>query len=376
MVVLLVRRLDDRQRDTHVLGKRLSGWVELHDTTAGVVLAMPDDLIRRSLVQAQAEGWLVLPHLTGDVVAAAELVGEALAVRIKHQATDTAQRLGRKELDLGIRIIGLHQAGGVHLNPFKVDALATDGLTHLNAVAGAVLAVSGRQVHQVRAVLGQQRVRGEVRAEAACRQDDGAELLEGHGALLVRAADAITGGVGQQLGHTGLGDDARLVGALRDLLNHLDQGVGDGHAREALSAAVRPGHGVATEARDEGQVEVELLHKPVHIGAAVVAQDLHQLGLLGAALQGVVGEDVVGVSNALGLLRLRCGTVDAASRLRRVAATEGGLIQQDDLGTVLQHRVRGRHAAKAAADHNGQVSREIGRHGNLARLARGVALRQ
>ena len=43
----------------------------------------------------------------------------------------------------------------------------------------------------------------------------------------------------------------------------------------------------------------------VHIGAAVVAEDLHELRLLGAALQRVVGEDLVGVGNALGLLRLR-----------------------------------------------------------------------
>jgi len=48
-----------------------------------------------------------------------------------------------------------------------------------------------------------------------------------------------------------------------------------------------------------------LCSSQVHIGAAVVAEDLHELRLLGAALQRVVGEDLVGVGNALGLLRLR-----------------------------------------------------------------------
>ena len=43
------------------------------------------------------------------------------------------------------------------------------GLAHLDAVARAVLAVGGGQVQQVGPILGQQRVLGEVRAEAACR---------------------------------------------------------------------------------------------------------------------------------------------------------------------------------------------------------------
>ena len=36
--------------------------------------------------------------------------------------------LGRQELDLGIRIIRLDEAGGVHLDPLQVDALRTNGL--------------------------------------------------------------------------------------------------------------------------------------------------------------------------------------------------------------------------------------------------------
>merc|ERR1711904_394183 len=105
------------------------------------MLAVPNDLIGSSLVEAQAEGWLVLPHLASDVVTAAELIGEALAICIEHEATDTTQSLSGKELDLSIRVIWLDKACWVHLNPLQVDRLAPDRLTHLDFISGAVLAV-------------------------------------------------------------------------------------------------------------------------------------------------------------------------------------------------------------------------------------------
>lgn len=41
---MLLVRVDERlQRHSHVLCKVLSGWVELHHTTASVVLGMPND---------------------------------------------------------------------------------------------------------------------------------------------------------------------------------------------------------------------------------------------------------------------------------------------------------------------------------------------
>mmetsp|Transcript_51062 Transcript_51062/g.111311 ORF Transcript_51062/g.111311 Transcript_51062/m.111311 type:complete len:514 (-) Transcript_51062:66-1607(-) len=361
--VIVVGLLEDRQGNTHVLGKRLTAGVELHDTAAGVVLAVPDDLIGRGLVQAETERRLVLPHLARHVVAAAELVGETLALRVEHDATHTTERLGGKELDLRIRIIRLHQPGGVHLHPLQIDALPADLLAHLDAVAGAVLAVRGRQVHQVRAVLRKEGGRGEVRSEATGRENDRAVLAEHLAALLVRAANARAGTVREELADGSLRDDPGLVRALADLLEHLDQGVGDRHAREALGTAVSARHRVAAETGKEGQVKVELLDEPVHIGAAVVAEDLHELRPLGAALQRVVGEDLVGVGNALGLLRLRRRTVDAARRLGRVAAAEGGLVQQDNLASVLQNGVRRRHAREAAAHHDGEVCWKYRRHG-------------
>ena len=47
---------------------------------------------------------------------------------------------------------------------------------HLDAVAGAVLAIGGGQMQQVGPVLRQQRVAGEVRAEAACQAGTGKKI--------------------------------------------------------------------------------------------------------------------------------------------------------------------------------------------------------
>mmetsp|Transcript_126763 Transcript_126763/g.364584 ORF Transcript_126763/g.364584 Transcript_126763/m.364584 type:complete len:245 (-) Transcript_126763:719-1453(-) len=147
LVMLLVRLLEHGKGHAHVIRERQTVLVVLHHTAAGVVLAMPDDLLRRRFVQRQSERRLVLPHLASDVVAAPELVGEALAVGVQNQAADTAESLGSQELDLRVRIVRLHQAGRVDLHPLEVDSAAADGFAHLDAVAGAVLAVGRRQVH-------------------------------------------------------------------------------------------------------------------------------------------------------------------------------------------------------------------------------------
>ena len=61
----------------------------------------------------QPEGRLALPHLARLVVAAA--VAEALATRVQDQAANAAESLSHQEHDLGLRAVGLHQTGGVHL---------------------------------------------------------------------------------------------------------------------------------------------------------------------------------------------------------------------------------------------------------------------
>ena len=66
-------------------------------------------------VEAQAEGWLVLPHLSSDVVPASQLVAETVARGVKHNAAHATQGLGGQELHLGIRVIRLHQASRMYL---------------------------------------------------------------------------------------------------------------------------------------------------------------------------------------------------------------------------------------------------------------------
>merc|ERR1719261_278831 len=76
--VVLEGLLEDALLDAHLLAQVARRRVVLHDTAALVVLAVPVDLRRRLLVQAEAERRLVLPHAAGHVVAAPELVREPL----------------------------------------------------------------------------------------------------------------------------------------------------------------------------------------------------------------------------------------------------------------------------------------------------------
>ena len=202
------------QRHAHVFGKVFSRRVELHHTTSSVVLGMPDDLICCGPIEAQSEGWFVLPHLPRDVVTTAQLVAEALAVGVQDEAADAAQGLGRQELHFGIRIVGLHQTSRMHLtglddwmlyrdlilwpgyyllccvmvfeqiffrtcfimfylndvldssfwasfpkprhlNPFQINGGGANGLPHLDGITSAMLSVCGGQVQKIRSVGGQ-----------------------------------------------------------------------------------------------------------------------------------------------------------------------------------------------------------------------------
>merc|ERR1719191_1510818 len=143
---------------THVFCQICTRGVVLHHTAASVVLAVPHNLVRCSLVQAQAERRFVLPHLTCHVVTAAKLVCEALAIGIKDNAANTTKGLCSQELDLGIWIIRLDQTSWVYLHPLKINTIGATSLTHLDGISSAVLTVGGGQVEEVWAVLRQQGV--------------------------------------------------------------------------------------------------------------------------------------------------------------------------------------------------------------------------
>mmetsp|Transcript_87362 Transcript_87362/g.157361 ORF Transcript_87362/g.157361 Transcript_87362/m.157361 type:complete len:247 (+) Transcript_87362:475-1215(+) len=239
------------------------------------------------------------------------------------------------------------------LHPFKVDGLCADGLTQLDAVPGGVVAVGGGQVHEVGPVLGQQRSVGEISPKAASGQDHRSILLELLAFLYIRAAHASAGGVHEQFLNLGLVDDACKVGRLRDLLHHLDEGIGDGHSRKALLATVGSRSGVATETSKQGHVQVKLVHEPVHIPAAVAAQDFYQLRLLSTTLERVRCEECDGILGLQCLLRLGLGTVDATRGLGGIAATEGRLVDQNNLSAKLQDGVRCCNTGETSTDDNG-----------------------
>mmetsp|Transcript_54681 Transcript_54681/g.171685 ORF Transcript_54681/g.171685 Transcript_54681/m.171685 type:complete len:254 (-) Transcript_54681:668-1429(-) len=164
-VVLVESGLDVGKGDAVLLRKLTHVGIGLHDAAALVVLAMPRDLSGGLAIEAQEEAGgvaqrhpFVLPHHACDVVTAAELVAEAVPFHVQQHAAHTSQGLRCEELDLGVRILGVHQAGGVDLDPLEVNALTANRHGHLQAVACAVVPVGRRQVRQVRAVLVQQRV--------------------------------------------------------------------------------------------------------------------------------------------------------------------------------------------------------------------------
>jgi len=80
------------------------------------VLAVPLDFLRRFAVEHEAvRTTLLVLHLTRDVVTAAELVAETLALTVEHEATNAAEGLGSEELKLSLRLLGVNETGGVDL---------------------------------------------------------------------------------------------------------------------------------------------------------------------------------------------------------------------------------------------------------------------
>merc|ERR1719272_1779599 len=152
--------------NAHVLCKLDTAGIVLHNATASVVLGVPKDLCRCGSVQAKTERWLVLPHLASDIITTSKLICEALAILVEDKTSNTTQSLCSQELDLGIGIIGLHEACGVHLDPLKVNGYCADGLAHLDCITGAVLSVGCGQVKQVWTVLGEQRILAKVSTKA------------------------------------------------------------------------------------------------------------------------------------------------------------------------------------------------------------------
>ena len=81
------------------------------------------------------------------------------------------------------------------------------------------------------------------------------------------------------------GSESILVGLPCNLLDHLNQGTGEGHAWETLLASMDSGSRMTAKTCDERQVQAELVHQPLSVGPAVFAQHLGKFGFLCATIQ-------------------------------------------------------------------------------------------
>merc|ERR1719323_1440355 len=135
-----------------------------------------------------------------------------------------------------------------------------------------MLTIGGGQVHEIGSILRKQRVLCEISTKATRAENDWALLINRLAILLVDQTCACTRCAHEQLIGTCLGDNLCLVSAFCNLLNHLDQRIGDGHAREALLSTMRSRHRMATKTCHKGEIEVELLDQPIDIRATVATE--------------------------------------------------------------------------------------------------------
>lgn len=329
----------------NLLGELDTGHL-LHEPSARVVTGVEVENLGGLGVEYQANGELVLllllPHHTRDVITVTELIAKSVAVSIEKKATFTSEGLGGQELPLGAGVLRVDQTSGMNLDLVHVDAVTANGHDHLLAITSRMSAVGGGKTVCIGSVLLEERGVGEIGGITSGSEDNRAVERKGLAvqfigdtvdsvALLVKAR------------HAGLLDNLntlRLV--LGELLEALHQGVGDGHARElGIMTSVCSGLRVATkrrlamliylrgifllpQTRDKGEIEVELILKPLNGGSRLVGEDLDKIGasLVTGRLEGIVVKLLDAVGDARLDLGAGEGTVDTGRRLCGVAAEE------------------------------------------------------
>merc|ERR1719188_2636858 len=100
-------------------------------------------------------------------------------------------------------------------------------------------------MHQIGSVLGEERVIAEISTETSGGDDDRSHFLVVDASLFVVHTSHLSVLV-DQAGCLCLGDNLSPFAALGDLLDHLNQSVGDGHTGEALLSTVSTGSRVTT----------------------------------------------------------------------------------------------------------------------------------
>merc|ERR1711884_564610 len=104
-----------------------------------------------------------------------------------------------------------------------------------------MLTIGGWQMHQVWPVLRKQGILSEIRSKSSGCEDDWPKDLGVGPILLVRQPNTGTCSVGKQRVGAGFRDDAGNVRVpLSNLLHHLNQGVGDGHAWKSFLPTMSP----------------------------------------------------------------------------------------------------------------------------------------
>ena len=312
-VMLLVFLLKNLDVDAHVLGEGGAGLVLLHDATSGVMHAMPMNLLSSGFVESKTERGFTFPHFAGDVITATKFIRETTAIAVENKTTNTTEGLGGKELDLGVRLVEFDETGRMDLDPLEVESVTTGSDAHLKTITGAMLTVGSGKMHKIGAMLGQQGVGIEIGSETTGADDDRAHFLMVHASLLVLDTDNGTILLDQGVCASLADDLGAALRVLLDVLKHLDQRVSDSHTGEAFLTAMGTGHGVTTKTGEKGQIELELVDKPLHTHAGFVREDLGDVGLLGSAFHDIAKENLSGVTDLLLALGGRVSSVDTCT---------------------------------------------------------------
>mmetsp|Transcript_25778 Transcript_25778/g.43213 ORF Transcript_25778/g.43213 Transcript_25778/m.43213 type:complete len:580 (+) Transcript_25778:429-2168(+) len=339
--------------DTHHFGDVRAAAEVLHHPAAHVVLAVPLDLLGGLAVEDEAEGPLVFVHLARDVISAAKLIRKPVPISVDENPAHPSQGLSRKELHLRVWLVRMDQPRGMHLHRLDVVKSGTDGRRHLDSVSSAMLPVGGGQVRQVRSVRVEQRVWCKVGGKTSGAYNDRSIFFEDFTTFFVLHTNNMPSRTVDKLEHFCLGDDSRKlpIGLLLYFLQFLNESVRDGESRKLLLATVRPRHRVSTEARDEGQIQVECRgREPVHGGTALLCKHLDEwrgmsgrVGMMDprSGFHTVRLKDIWTIRYLERNLRFGESAIDSGSRLRGIAAKECHLIKQYDSPATLQHGVRG-----------------------------------
>ena len=95
----------------------------------------------------------VLLHLADKVVTVLKFVDEPLTLVFEKETTGTTESLSGQELHLNIGIIEVNETTRVNLNLLEVNTARTNRHSELLSVTSAVVAVGGRETHELRPVL-------------------------------------------------------------------------------------------------------------------------------------------------------------------------------------------------------------------------------